>query len=146
MFRWILILVCSTIATSSFAKYDYVLNNNLKNAYKKITALRFTEAKAILAKERKANTQNLMVDFMEDYIDFYTLLVNGSTSTFNKLSPNKEKRIARYGKGNILSPYHIFVKAETKMHWAIVRAQYGDQFTAFRELRSAYKLLKINQI
>jgi hypothetical protein len=127
------------------AKYDYVLNNNLKTAYQKINQLRFDEAKSILAKERKADPENLMVDFVEDYIDFYTLLVNGSTSSFNRLSKNKDRRMQRFAKGPILSPYHIFAKAEIQMHWGIVRGVYGDQFSAFRELRNAYKILQTNQ-
>ena len=146
MFRYTLVIFLITAFSSTVsAKYDYILNNNLKTAYLKINQLRFDEAKIILAKERKSNPENLMVDFVEDYIDFYTLLVNGNTASFNKLSSNKAARMKRFEKGPILSPYHIFAKAEVQMHWGIIRSVYGDQFTAFRELRNAYKILQTNQ-
>ena len=146
MFKYTLIIFLVTIFSSTAsAKYDYILNNNLKTAYQKVNQLRFNEAKTILAKERKANPENLMVDFVEDYIDFYTLLVNGSTTSFNQLAPNKAKRMKRFEKGPLLSPYHIFVKAEVQMHWGMIRGIYGDQLTAFRELRNAYKILQTNQ-
>ena len=142
MFRYTLVIfLIVTFSSTASAKYDYILNNNLKIAYEKINQLRFDEAKIILSKERKANPKNLMVDFVEDYIDFYTLLVNGSTTSFSKLSANKSRRMKRFENGPILSPYHIFVKAEVQMHWGIIRGVYGDQFTAFRELRNAYKIL-----
>lgn len=146
MFRYTLIIFLVTIFSSTVsAKYDYILNNNLKTAYQKINQLRFNEAKAILAEEHQANPENLMVDFIEDYIDFYTLLVNGSSSLLEQLSPNKDKRMKRFENGPILSPYHIFVKAEVQMHWGMINGVYGDQLTAFRELRNAYKILQTNQ-
>ena len=146
MFKYTLVIFLITVFSSAVsAKYDYVLNNNLKTAYQKINQLRFDEANVILTNERKANPENLMVDFVEDYIDFYTLLVNGSTASFNKLSANKARRMKRFEKGPILSPYHIFAKAEVQMHWGIIRSIYGEQFTAFRELRNAYKILQTNQ-
>ncbi len=127
-----------------FAEKHYKFTTTVEAAYKSALALKFNEAKQLLAKERKENPENLMPYFVEDYIDFYTLLVDGSTAKFKKLSKNKSARIDKLSKGDALSPYSLYTRAEIKIHWAILRSQYGDELTAFRELRSAYKMLKIN--
>jgi len=123
----------------------YTFNAQLENAYRKVADLRFGEARNILKKERQRDPDNLIIDFVEDYIDFYSLLTDGSSSSFKKLSANKNKRLKRFSQGDLLSPYYLYTKAEVKIHWALVRSQYGDELTALRELRSAYKMLKSNQ-
>lgn len=145
MQRLIFIFLFSILHQFAFASNDYLLTNNLKKAYQRINELKFSEAERLLAQEKRINPNNLMIDFVEDYIDFYALLVNGSTAEFKKRSDNKSRRLNRFNSGNIMSPYYLYSKAEIKIHWAIVGAQYGDQLTAFREMRSAYKLLQTNQ-
>ncbi len=127
------------------ADKHYRFNANLQTAYQKVLDLRFDEANKILQSERKRDPNNLIIDFVEDYIDFYTLLTDGSSEQFKKLESNKSKRLKRFEGGDFLSPYYLYTKAEVKIHWALIRSQYGDQITAMRELRSAYKLLTANQ-
>jgi hypothetical protein len=145
MKKYLLILSSLLIFSSAYAEKNYTFNSNLEKAYEKIMQLKLKEASQIIKSERSSNPDNLMNEFMADYIDYYTLLVNGSASKFKKLEKNKEIRLKKMEGGDFMSPYYLYTKAEVKIHWAILRTQYGDQLTAFRELRSAYKLLQSNQ-
>ncbi len=145
MKKWLLVLSSVLFFSSAYAEKNYTFNNNLKKAYEKIMQLKLEEANQIIKSERRSNPSNLMNEFIADYIDYYSLLVNGSSSQFKKLERNKDIRLKKMQGGDFMSPYYLYTKAEIKIHWAILRTQYGDKLTAFRELRSAYKLLESNQ-
>lgn len=145
MKKYLLVLSSILVFSSAYAEKNYTFNSNLEKAYEKIMQLKLEEASQIIESERSSNPDNLMNEFIADYIDYHTLLVNGSEDKFNKLEGNKDIRLEKMEEGDFMSPYYLYTKAEIKIHWAILRTQYGDQLTAFRELRSAYKLLESNQ-
>ena len=144
MKKAILLFLTILIFQPTFAKKTFEFNANIKEAYQNIMDLKFKRAESIIQLERQKNPNNLMSDFMEDYIDYYSILVDGSEAKFKKLSSNKSKRLDAMEGGDMLSPYYLYTKAEIKIHWAILRSSYGDKLTAFREMRSAYKMLETN--
>lgn len=123
----------------------YQFSRRTTAAYERAFELRLDEARQLLRQEQQSAPSNLMVELVADYIDFYELMIDGSASKFKQLEGNKSKRLNRLKSGDKASPYHLYAEAEIKIHWALMRSVYGDEFTALREMRSAYKLLKNNQ-
>lgn len=123
----------------------YRMTPDLQEAYNLISDLKIAPAQQIIQRAQRQQPDNLMVDFIEDYLDFYPLLVDGSKKSYQSRLSHKNTRLKAFESGDILSPYYLFTKAEVKIHWAILETQYGDMVSAFKELRSAYKLLQTNQ-
>ena len=76
---FILFLSLFSISKGAFT-YDY--NKNCQQAYQAIFKLKFAAGKALLETEKKANPNNLMPFFIEDYIDFFTLYIGENKTLF----------------------------------------------------------------
>lgn len=140
-----LFVVTLTSLSANAGNAHYRMTPDLREAYDLILDLKLAPAQQIVQRAQRQQPDNLMVDFIEDYLDFYYLLADGSKKGYQSRLPHKNTRIKAFEGGDILSPYYLFTKAEVKIHWAILETQYGDMVSAFRELRSAYKLLQANQ-
>ncbi|MGB0840206.1 MAG: hypothetical protein ACPGXL_08700, partial [Chitinophagales bacterium] len=132
-------------ATPIKAQGSFELNKNCQSAYQHIMALRLDKGRALLQQERQNNPNNAMVHLMENYLDFFTVFILEENSLLQKLSPNKDKRLAALQKANTNSPYYRYAKAEINLQWAIARIKFEEYFTAAWEIRAAYKLLEENQ-
>lgn len=140
------LLLATLIGLSANAGNAYYrMTPDLQEAYDLILDLKLAPARQRIQQAQRQQPDNLMVDFLEDYLDFYYLLVDGSKKEYQARLSHKNTRLKAFESGDILSPYYLFTKAEVKIHWAILETQYGDMVSAFRELRSAYKLLQANQ-
>ncbi len=135
-------LVLSSFVVQSAPYFEFT--PKAKIAYQQALSLRFDAAKTTLAEERRANPDNLIADFVENYIDFFTIFINEDEDEFNKLEPNKERRLERIRKGPKDSPFYLYTQAEIQLQWAISRLKFEENFTALREIRKAYKLLESN--
>ncbi len=116
------------------------------SAYRKATSLQFAEATLLLNRMTKEEPDNLVRPLIENYIDFFTIFINENKAQFSKLEPNKQRRLDLIRKrGDRSSPYYLYLQAEIKLQWALSRLKFEQYFTAFTEVRSAYKLLKRNE-
>ena len=96
MKKWLLLILSITVFSSLYAEKHYTFSTNLEKAYEKIMELKLKEAGQLIEQERRVNPSNLMSEFLADYIDYYTLLVNGGTSKFKKLERNKNIRLKKW--------------------------------------------------
>ena len=115
-----------------------------KAAYQKALHLRFTEARQMVAQIKIDDPENLIVYQIENYIDFFTVFLNENKKEFKELEKNKNFRLEQLSRGDKESPYYLYTQAEVKLQWALVRLKFEEYFTAFNEVRSAYKLLNKN--
>ena len=115
-----------------------------RRAYDKALSLRFAEAYGLLAQLQKQDPDNLIADFIENYIDFFTVFINEDEDEFHRLEKNKDRRLDKIKKGDQTSPYFLYTQAEINLQWAMARLKFGEYFTAFNEVSSAHKLLKNN--
>lgn len=145
--RRFLIFAFSIFLSSSqlFAANSYEFTPNVKKAYDCALSLRFQEARSTILLVKLEDPDNLMVYYIENYIDFFTVFINEDEEEFNALEKNKDYRLNRIKQGNIDSPYYLYLQAEIKLQWALARTKFEEYFTAFTEVRSAYKLLTKNQ-
>lgn len=146
-FRWtalLLLLVCFSKVSIAGTPY-FEFTDNAQKAYKSVLSLKFDEARTLLEKERIARPDNLITDFVENYIDFFTVFINEDKSEFEELEPNKHSRLKRIAEGPKDSPYFLYTQAEIQLQWAIARMKFEENLTALREIRKAYKMLEENQ-
>lgn len=118
----------------------------IKEAYEHIMDLRFEDANRVIVNIKNQEPDNLLVLHLENYIDFFTVFINEEKKEFKALEKNKKKRIKEIEKkGDISSPYYLFVQAEIELQWALARAKFNEVFKAASESYNAYKLLTENQ-
>lgn len=144
-FITILLLVVCLLESSSATPY-FEFTENAKKAYKSVLSLKFDEARTLLNKERITHPDNLITDFVANYIDFFTVFINEDYSEFDLLEANKYSRLKRISQGPKDSPYFLYTQAEIQLQWAIARLKFEENLTALREIRKAYKMLEENQV
>jgi Tetratricopeptide repeat len=123
----------------------FVFTPELRSAYDLATRLRLQEAKAKIAQQKISEPNNLTTYYIENYIDFFTIFINEDKKEFQRLEKAKDDRIAKIEAGDESSPYYLFMQAEIKLQWALVRLKFEEYVTALFEIKSAYKLLEKNQ-
>lgn len=116
-----------------------------RQAYDQAISLRFGEARASVVQLKRQEPENLIVHLIENYIDFFTLFIDEDREAFRRLEKNKNVRLDMIRQGDSFSPYYRYCQAEIKLQWALVRLKFEEYFTAFNEVKSAYKLLNKNQ-
>lgn len=145
--RLILALVFSLffVGTQMFATNRFEFTPKIKKAYDCALSLRFNEARTAILQIKLEDPENLMVYYIENYIDFFTIFINEDFNEFKALERNKDYRIKRIKQGDKSSPYYLYAQAEIRLQWALARTKFEEYFTAFTEVRTAYKQLTKNQ-
>ena len=138
---FILFLSLFSISKGAFT-YDY--NKNCQQAYQAIFKLKFAAGKALLETEKKANPNNLMPFFIEDYIDFFTLYIGENKTLFESLETKKSNRIDILEKGNKNSPWFLYTQADLHLHWAFARIKFGEYLSAVLEVKKAASMHREN--
>lgn len=140
-----LILFIFLLANPIQATGRFDFSAEAREAYDLATQLRLTEAKAKVAQIKITDPDNLTAYYIENYIDFFTIFINEDKKEFQRLEKAKDQRIKKIKEGDSSSPYHLFMQAEIKLQWALVRLKFEEYVTALFEIKSAYKLLEKNQ-
>jgi predicted negative regulator of RcsB-dependent stress response len=123
-------------------KYEYT--DNCSAAYRAFMSLHFDEGAVTLAKEERANPDNLMAVFLSDYEDYALLMINCDKAEFSRRKPNLDKRINLLEKGDKTSPWYRFCKSAVYMHWAMINVRFGEQFSAAVLFRKSFNIIKDN--
>jgi tetratricopeptide (TPR) repeat protein len=124
------------------AQYDF--NQRCISAYESIIDLKFEESKALIDKELEDNPENLIPIFLNNYIDFITLVICEEKAVFEKLKSNKNKRIKALEVGDDESPYYRYCLAGIYLQWAFTRLKFREYLRAVFEVKIAYRLLEAN--
>jgi tetratricopeptide (TPR) repeat protein len=119
----------------------YSIDEESRTIYRLISELRFDEANSRIKKAQGQYPENLFYVFLENYIDFYTVLITEDKAIFETLETRKAPRLKQLKKGDPSSPFHLLLQAEIHMQWALARLKFGENFTAAWEIRTAYGLL-----
>ncbi|MCD4774299.1 MAG: hypothetical protein K8R41_13050, partial [Bacteroidales bacterium] len=125
------------------AQFDF--NENCKNAYSAIINLKFDEGKKFIDNEKKNNADNYIVYYLENYIDFLTVIIGQEQKTFEVLESNKRLRINALQNADKNSPYYRYCLANVHLQWAFARLQFKEYFTAALEINKAYRLFNKNK-
>lgn len=145
LYSTLCLLVLLALSTTAFAQKRYEFTPNVRDAYEKVFSLRFAEASDILNREKQIDPDNITIYFVEDYLDFFRVFINEDFNEFERLLPNKDIRLSIIKDGERSSPYFLYMQAEVKLHWALLRLKFEQNFQAALEIRKAFKQLESNE-
>jgi len=136
----VLALVAHPAYASSFS-----FNQNCKNAYAGILQLKFDMASKLMDAERKSNPNNDIPLLLQNYIDFFVIMISDEKQEFDNREGKFDDRIDQLEDGDETSPFYRFSIAETRILHAIVKLRYNEYFSAAVEFHRAKLLLEENQ-
>jgi hypothetical protein len=139
---FLLSLIFFFLINLTYSQYDF--NKNCKEAYIATINLKFKQAENAIKTEKTSNPSNLIPYFIENYIDFLTVIIGEQEFDFEKLKENKSSRISFLEKGDKASPYYRFCLAEIYLQSAFAKLNYNENFTAFFEIKRSYNLIEKN--
>ena len=117
----------------------------VRETYTQILDLRLGEARKSIAEIKLAEPDNLLVLLLDDYIDFFTVLLNDNRAEFKQLLKNRNSRLVRIARGQRKSPWFLYTQAEIRLHWAILEGRFGANLAALNDAKQAYALLEQNR-
>lgn len=139
----LLLWLFPTARTEARAYFNF--HAKARQAYEAILSLRLQEAASILAQIRLNEPDNYIVYHLENYADFFMLAVRDDETAFRRMLPNRDRRLEKVMAGDDDSPYYLYIQAEIRLHWALLRLRFGDYWSAFSDINRAHKLLLRNQ-
>ncbi len=148
MIRYVSMLCLCTFALiqtpASAGKY-FDVSYLARDAYQKSLSLRFDEARITLEQMKRAEPDNLMAIFFENYVDFLTIFIDDDEAAYNKKVKIMDARIVKMSRGDHSSPYYLYTQAEIRLQSAILRGRFGNYLTGLSDVKQAYALLEENQ-
>lgn len=133
-----LFLCCSTQAAT------FTYSETLHQAQRLIAVLKLEPARQLLIIEKQRHPENTAVEYLENYIDFYTLISTQNAEVLNKLLPGKNKRLKRLSELPDTDPMKRYAQAEIEIQWAFSHSLHHEFIASARAFRAAYKLLETN--
>ena len=125
---------------------NFEWNEEITLAYHDVIDLKLHKAASRLKQLHSQQPENLAVDFIEDYIDFFQLYISEDQEILDKLKSNESRRLEKISlAGDKSSPYTRYAQAEINLHWGLVYLKFGSYIPSFQRIRRAYKLLEENQ-
>ncbi len=140
-FLFLLLLFSGNLQADSYFEFT----PKAEAAYDKAMSLRFDEARRLLYQIRYEEPDNQIVHLIENYIDFFSIFINENKQEFKQLAKNKDYRLLQIRDGDQDSPYYLYSQAEIRLQWALARLKFEEYFTAFNEVKTAYRQLKKNE-
>lgn len=123
--------------------FDY--NSAAQLIYKKVFELRLPEAQSLIARLKLREPDNLVAYHLENYVDFFTIYVSEDEAAYDRMKANRDRRLEKVIAGDENSPYYLFVQAEIRLHWALLKFRFEEYLSAFTDINRAHKLLLRNQ-
>lgn len=131
-------------AVPGLAQSQFEWTPKALQAYDRIINLRLREAQTLIDQIRRETPSNLIVHHLENYIDFFTLYILEDKEAFRALKNNRDTRIEAIQRGDPHSPYYLFIQADIRMQWALLKFKFNDYFGGFQDVNKAHKLLVEN--
>lgn len=141
-----LTLIASVLSfcTISAEPYFY-FSTELTQAYRSVVDLRLRDAHIQVQRIKILEPENDLVHLIENYIDFFTTFIGEKEVDFEAFMSEKKRRLNAVKRGDVDSPYYLFVQAEILLQSALVRLKFEEYLGAFNEASKAYDLLEYNQ-
>lgn len=136
-------IVTSVIQPLLAARFEF--SPTARSAYNHILALRMGEGQQQINVMRQKENDNYLQYFIENYMDCLKVFINEDKNEFDRLLPNRQRRLDILAKGDVNSPYYLFSQAHVRLWWAMNHAKFGEYVTAFNELGEAFAKLEDNQ-
>ncbi|TKC00284.1 tetratricopeptide repeat protein [Pedobacter cryophilus] len=126
-------------------KANFDFNNNCVKAYQAIFDLRINDAKFLIKQEKQVHPNNGITILLDNYVDFFSLLISENLAEYNNLKNLKSSRLSALEKQDRSSPYYLFAQAEINLQWGMLKSRYQDYLSSGLDIRKADNLLKENE-
>ena len=130
---------------SSYSQGRFEFTPEALTIYDKLTSFRLQEAATRIERFKQEDPDNLTVYHLENYIDFFTLYIKEDKEAYRESKNNKDVRIDKIQSGDQNSPYYLYLEADIRFQWALLKFKFNDYLGGFREISKAHKLLLKNQ-
>jgi len=140
-----LVFLSLVVPVRGFAGKTFDFNNNCQQAYKEIISLKLKSGQEILDNEKKINPDNLIPDFLENYIDFFVLFFNQDPAEYKLRKENAERRLQLMKTGPASSPFYLFTRSVIHFQWAAVHVKFAANWDAAWEFRRSFLQGRENQ-
>lgn len=136
------VILISLLSFKAKANFDF--NNNCIEAYNALFDLRINDAKELIRKEKSIHPNNGIPILLDNYVDYFSLLVSENESDYNRLKSIKISRINALENQNEDSPYYLFTQAEVYLQWGLIKSRFQDYFSSGLDIKKAKDLLDEN--
>ncbi|MEY4876917.1 MAG: hypothetical protein RL708_2066 [Bacteroidota bacterium] len=130
------------ISWATTVKFDF--NENCKNAYEQIIALKIKKAEGFIAIEKKTNPSNPAIAYLEQAHDFMIFFVEEYEKDFETLNDNFNKRYSTIEAADDKSPWRKYLLAQMEIEMCIANGKMGNYVSAALQSRRANILLTEN--
>jgi hypothetical protein len=143
-FRYSLSFFFLFLCSNLHAQAGFNFNTRCIDAYKNVFGLRMNDARTLIREEKQQDPKNGIPVLLDNYVDFFSLLISDNKTDYEKLKDRKSDRINALEKNDQNSPYYLFAQAEVYLQWGMLKAKFGDYVAAFLDIKKARSLLKEN--
>ena len=140
----LLIILISSFFTLNLLGGDFIFSLNCKKAISELFEFNFEKAKSHLENEKKQAPDNLMVYYVENYIDFIETLIDGGEKRFSKYKNNFEARLKLLKNGDENNPFYLFVLSELYLQTTLLNGQFKEFVNAGLNFYRSYKFTNQN--
>jgi tetratricopeptide (TPR) repeat protein len=134
----ILILVGLLFPVAGYGEKHFDFSPGCREAYRAIVQLRLEEGGRLLAAEKKRDPDNLIPDFLDNYIDFFQLFFNEDAADYPAVKVRLERRLESMAKGPETSPFNLFTRSVLHFQWAAIKVKLGGSLDAGLEFRRSF--------
>lgn len=113
-------------------------------AYDDIISLRLDAGRGKIELLRLSEPDNLVPVFLDNYVDFLTVLLRDDEAEYRRLSKQMSSRLVQLARGDRGSPYYLYTQAEIRLQWAVTHARFNHWLTCMSDIKLAYALLEEN--
>lgn len=138
IFFLFLLFSCFTNAQDAHFSWSLEARSCLDHIYN----LEFKEARLQLESIEQKAPNNLVIHLLEDYIDFFYLMIEEDSEYLKEKIKLKASRIEALDKLPESNPYKTFAQAEIRLHWALSRIRLEEYLYGILDLNRAFKDLK----
>ncbi len=126
------------IPVAGYGQKHFDFNPGCREAYRAIVQLRLDEGSQMLAAERKRDPDNLIPEFLSNYIDFFQLFFNEDAADYAAVKVRLERRLERMAEGPEASPFSLFTRTVIHFQWAAIKVKMGSNLDAGLEFRRSF--------
>jgi hypothetical protein len=135
--RWAL-LVSLVVAVPAYGQKHFDFSPGCRQAYRAIVQLRLEEGGQLLAAEQKRDPDNLIPEFLANYIDFFQLFFNEDAADYPAVKVRFERRLKLFAAAPETSPFNLFGRSVLHFQWAAIKVKLGSNLDAGIEFRRSF--------
>jgi tetratricopeptide (TPR) repeat protein len=133
------------IFASTLAEASFTFNDNCKQAYTDVMCLRFNRASTLMQSEKTLDPDNQVPYFIENYIDFLTVLIGEEEKDFTHFIDSRGPRLQKLAAQGKDSPWYLYSQSVIYLQSGVAKIKFNQYISASLDINRAYRLLTENQ-